>query len=255
MRPDRLAVTTVTALVLLVGCTAPPADQPPAVSPAATSPATPSTVPSATPSASPRAPTEPSPSATPSGRADPSALRKALVTAGDLGRPWVQADSPPDTEQACPGTPSAVGRLPFRATARRDLTRGAGELVNGASFQLAGLGGLDAAEVRAAWQTDTRACRRFTDGDNYYVEYTAAEPTAVRGADEVLLRRVERVYFDRGDDEPAYARHTLVVRTGRVVATVTYSFLTSEADPEAADFGAATKLLQTQLTKAKTLAE
>ena len=56
--------------------------------------------------------------------------------------------------------------------------------------------------------------------------------------------------FDRGDDEPAYARHTLVARTGRVVATVTYSFLTSESDPDATDFTEATKLLQTQLAKA-----
>lgn len=104
--------------------------------------------------------------------------------------------------------------------------------------------------MRAAWDADTRACRQYTDTDDYYVVYRAAEPTAVNGADEVLLRRVERVYFDRGDDEPAYARHTLVARTGRVVATVTYSFLTSESDPDATDFTEATKLLQTQLAKA-----
>ena len=108
----------------------------------------------------------------------------------------------------------------------------------------------DGSAVRAAWQADTRACREYTDADDYYVVYRVAEPTAVRGADEVLLCRVERVYFDRGDDEPAYARHTLVARTGRVVATVTYSFLTSESDPDATDFSKATGLLQTQLTKA-----
>ncbi len=41
-----------------------------------------------------------------------------------------------------------------------------------------------------------------------------------------------------------------MARTGRVVATVIYSFLTSESDPDATDFTEATKLLQTQLAKA-----
>jgi hypothetical protein len=177
-------------------------------------------------------------------------LRKALVTAADLGKPWVQTDSPPDSDEACPGKRSVVSRLPFRATARRDLTRGAGELVNGASFQLGTLPGPDGALVRAAWQTDTRACHQYIDTDDYYVVYRAAEATEVRGADEVLLRRVEEVYFDRGDDEPAYARQTLVARTGRVIVTVSYSFLTSDTDPDATDFSGATELLQTQLTKA-----
>ena len=162
----------------------------------------------------------------------------------------MQTDTPSDGGKACPGTRSTVSRLALRATARRDLTRGAGELINGARFQLATLPNTDAARVRAAWAADTRACRAYTDADGYYVVYRVAEPTAVRGADEVLLRRVERVYFDRGDDEPAYARHTLVARTGRVVVTVTYSFLTTESDPDAADFSDATELLQTQLSKA-----
>jgi hypothetical protein len=199
----------------------------------------------------------PSPSATlPSRTADQAAVRQALITAGDLGQPWVQADSPADPEQACPGTRSAVARLAFRATARRDLTLGAGELVNGASVRLATLPDSGAAKVKAAWQTDTEACREHTDATDYYVVLREANPTSVRGADEILHRRVERVYFDRGDDEPAYARHTLVARRGRVVATVTYSFLTSEADPEATDFSDATELLQTQLAKvAKTFAE
>ncbi len=35
-----------------------------------------------------------------------------------------------------------------------------------------------------------------------------------------------------------------------LVATVTYSFLMSESDPDATDFTAATTLLQTQLDKA-----
>jgi hypothetical protein len=186
---------------------------------------------------------------------DRAALQQALVSATDLGPPWVVVKGGPPSgavEAGCPGKPSAVRRLTPVAEVRRDLTEGSGELINGASFGLATLRDTDGSAVRAAWQADTRACREFTDADDYYVVYRVAEPTAVRGADEVLLCRVERVYFDRGDDEPAYARHTLVARTGRVVATVTYSFLTSESDPDATDFSKATRLLQTQLTKAAT---
>ena len=256
MRPGQRAVTTVAALVLLAGCTASPAENPPSASPTAGSATTSPSAPSATPS-SPSTSPEPSPTATlPTREADATAVRKGLVAAADLGRPWVQSEDPADRDEACPGTRSAVGRLTFRATARRNLTRGADELVNGASFQLATLPDLDATRVRAAWATDTRACRQYTDQDDYYVVGRVAGPTDVRGADEILLGRIERVYFDRGDDEPAYARQTLVARRDRVVATVTYSFLTTEADSEATNFSETTELLQTQLAKvAKAFAE
>ena len=251
MRPGRLAVTSVTAVALLVGCTAAPGGDGPEVGSTVTPIPTATAASSSAPSSVPPSSTSPTPSTTlPSRSADAAALRRALVGPADLGKPWVPIDSPPDRDEACPGTPSAVSRLAIRADVRRDLTRGAGELVNGASFRLATLPGPDATAVRAAWASDTRACRQYTDPDGFYVVYDAAEPTAVRGADEVLLRRAERVYFDREDDEPAYARHTLVARTGRVVVTVVHSFLTAAGDPDATDFGPATDLLQTQLRKA-----
>jgi hypothetical protein len=37
-------------------------------------------------------------------------------------------------------------------------------------------------------RSSTESCREYTDTDDYYVVYRAAEPTAVNGADEVLLR-------------------------------------------------------------------
>lgn len=247
MRPVRWAVATLTAL-LLVGCTAAPDDEPAPPTPVTGATPTPTAVPSRTPSPSTTATPSPSPSATlPSREADSATLRKALVTSADLGKPWVQAGDPPAAEASCPRTRSALG---YRATARRDLNRGAGELINGATFWLATLPSTDAARVRAWWKADTQACPAYTDADDYYVVQRATKPAAVPGADEVLFARVERVFFDRGDDEPAYARRTLVARTGRVVATVTYSFLTTAADPDAADLSAATELLQTQLTKA-----
>jgi hypothetical protein len=153
-------------------------------------------------------------------------------------------------QPGCPGKPSAVRSLTPVAEVRRDLIKGPGELVNGASFGLATLRDRDASAVRAAWRADTSACREYTDTDGFYVVYRATRPTSVRGADEILFSRTERIFFDRGDAKPAYARHTLVARTGRLVATVTYSFLISERDPDATDFSQAAELLQTQLSKA-----
>ena len=101
-------------------------------------------------------------SRTPDRREDRAALQQALVTAGDLGRPWVVVKGGPPSgavEAACPGKPSAVRKLTPVAEVRRDLTEGPGELVNGASFGLATLRDTNGSAVRAAWRADTKACR------------------------------------------------------------------------------------------------
>jgi hypothetical protein len=188
----------------------------------------------------------------PDRREDQSRLEQALVTAGDLGRPWVVVKGGPPTgamEPGCAGKTSAVRKLVPVAEVRRDLTRGAGELVNGASFGLATLRDTDASAVGAAWRADTRACREHTDASDFFVVYRQEGPSSAQNADEILFSRAERIYFDRGDTEPAYVRHTLVARTGRVVTTVSYSFLITESDSDAGDFSRATELLETQLVK------
>ena len=174
------------------------------------------------------------------------------MTAADIGRPWVAAAGDPPTDApatACPGRPSAVSRLPSAAGAGRSLTEGPGELINGATFRLATLRDTDGSAVRSAWKADTKACRTHTDASDFYVVYGLEGPTSARNADEILFSRAERIYFDRGDTEPAYARHTLVARTGRVVTAVSYTFLIEESDAEASNFTRARKLLDVQLDK------
>jgi len=134
----------------------------------------------------------------------------------------------------------------------RSLTEGPGELINGATFRLATMPDTDGSAVRSAWQADTKACREHTDADDFHVAYSLEGPTSARNADEILFSRAERIYFDRGDTEPAYARHTLVARTGRVVTAVSYTFLIEESDAEASNFTRARKLLDVQLAKVAT---
>jgi hypothetical protein len=142
-----------------------------------------------------------------------------------------------------------VRRLAPVADVRRDLTRGRRELVTGATFVLATLHDTDGSAVRAAWRADTRGCRQHVDGSDFFVVYREEGPSSARNADEILFSRAERIYFDRGDTEPAYARHTIVARTGRVVTTVSYTFLASDSGVDTGDFTKARKLLERQLTK------
>ena len=177
------------------------------------------------------------------------------MTAADLGRPWVVVEGGPPAgavEPGCPGKPSAVRRLARVAEVHRDLTRGRGELVNAASFGLATLRNTDGSAVRAAWRADTRACREHTDTSDFFVVYRQEGPSSARNADEILFSRAERIYFDRGDTEPAYARHTLVARTGRVVVTVSYTFLVTDSGGETGNFAQARKLLELRLAKVAT---
>jgi hypothetical protein len=171
-----------------------------------------------------------------------------LVSAKELGRPWVAGEPANNADEACPGRRSALERLSFLGSGRRHLMEGRDELVNGVSFGLDTLPGEDASAVRAAWVADTKACREHTDAYDYYVVMSEARADADIDADEVLFSRVERVYFDRSQDQLAYARQVLVARTGRVVTTVRYTFLTDDAD-EADDFSRSRRLLAVQLAE------
>jgi hypothetical protein len=138
------------------------------------------------------------------------------------------------------------------AAVSRDLTEGPGELINGASFGLATLRDTDGSEVRAAWRADTRACLEHTDASDLVVVYRQEGPSSARNADEILFSRTELIYFDQGDAEPAYARHTLIARTGRVVTSVSYTFLVSDSGVDTGDFTEAKNLLERQLAKVAT---
>jgi hypothetical protein len=255
MSRAQLAGTAAVVTVLIAACSGSPAGDP--SQSAAPSPTATTAQPSATiaPGHSPTPTPTPDASRPPDQRDDRAALQRALVTADDLGRPWVVVKGGPPAgavQAGCPGKPSAVRRLDPVAEVHRDLTEGPGELVNGASFGLATLPDTDGSAVRAAWQADTRACREHTDASDFFVVYRQEGPSSARNADEMLFSRVERIYFDRGDAEPAYARHTVVARTGRVVTSVSYTFLVSESSAETGNFAPTRKLLERQLAKVAT---
>jgi hypothetical protein len=193
----------------------------------------------------------PSPTA-PSKAEDAAALKRAIVTAADLGEPWVQPKKVPSAgkaAEACPGKPSATNQVATVASVRRDLTEGKGEGVNIGTFRIGTLPSDDATALKSAYAKDNAACKTFTDANKLFVVFSAEGPTSADDADEILMSRAERIYYDKAHKKLAYARHTIVARTGRVVTYVSYAFLTTRTDPDAEDFTPTLKLLDTQLTK------
>lgn len=201
--------------------------------------------------------TAPSPTPTPPTTADDeAALKKALVTTADLGKPWVQPKSVPSSgnkkNEVCPGHVSAATQLPSRPAATRAFTEGTGTGVNIGSFLVFTLADpqSDTAAVRAAFAADTAACAQFKDPAGLFVLRTAEGPTSVGPADEMVASWAERIYYDKAHKKLAYARHYVIARSGRVVTKVEYDFLAAKKDPQAKDFGRATRLLGKQLDKA-----
>src|SRR5215210_3886032 len=237
MRTTTVASAAAAVIVLVTGCGGPTPDSPPATSPSAVVSTTP--------------PASPSPTA-PSKAEDAAALKQALVTAADLGKPWVEPKKVPSAgkaAEACPGKPTATEQVDTVASIRRDLTEGKGRGVNIGSFLLVTLPSEDATDLKAAYVKDNAACETFTDANKLFVVYNEEGPASTGSADEIVMSRAERIYYDKAHKKLAYARHTIVARTGRVVTYVSYAFLTTKADPTAKDFTRATKLLDTQLTK------
>jgi len=244
------AAAAVIILALLPGCGGQGSDRPPSPEPASstvTPPGTGRPSPVATALDPTSAPPDPTPS--PDRRRDQAAVREALVSAADLGSPWVPGDQAGNAAEACPGQPSALEELSFLGSGRRHLIEGRGELVNAASFGLDTLPDPDASAVRDAWVADTKACRKHADAYDFYVVLDEGGPSAAKDADEIVFSRVERVYFDDSQDQLAYARQVVVARTGRVLTTVRYTFLATDDDSQTDDFSRTQQLLAIQLAK------
>jgi hypothetical protein len=199
-----------------------------------------------------------SPSVSPPTKAqDEAALRRAIVTAADLGKPWVQPASVSTIKhkknEVCPGQLSATEKLPFGADLHRGLTEGKGVGVNIGSFLLFTVPDPDVSALAKAYAADTAACASYRDVNKFFVTRTPEVPASAAHADEIVDSWAERVYYDQGHHKLAYARHVVVARSGRIVVQVEYAFLTRKSDRGAKNFGRATRLLEKQLTKISTV--
>lgn len=195
----------------------------------------------------------PTPAAAPRTRAQDAAdAHRALVSANDLGAPWIRPKtvnrSGGKHGEVCPGHVSALKDVPFTADVSTGLTEGKGVGKSIASFRLRTLPDEEsAAAVLTAVEADQKACARYQDSSGFTVVRTVEGPTTVAGGD-IVASWAERIYYVK-PHKLAYARHDLVARQGRVVTTLDYAFLLAKADPEAKSFTTATRLLEVQLHK------
>ncbi|HET9873825.1 MAG TPA: hypothetical protein VFP89_14660 [Propionibacteriaceae bacterium] len=207
------------------------------------------------PTASTSAPARPSPTA-PSKVEDQRLAAKALVTAKDLGKPWVK---PPKVNSAggkkgelCPGRPSLDRLLPPLASARVGLVEGGKTGASIGSFTVRSYPHANDEAFGKAWDRAIKGCAAYKDAAGLFVVTTAEGPASIATA-EKAFSRAERVFYDAQHKKLAYARHVIAGRQGRLISEVEYAFLTSKSDPKAKDFSAAQRLLTVQLAKTETV--
>jgi hypothetical protein len=206
------------------------------------------------PSTSSSQPADPTPTSAPARtRAQDAAdLKKALVTARDLGSPWVQPKAVSTVKgkknEICPGHLSATRKVAVTATASVGLTEGSGAGKNIAAISLSTLPDENDGTLAAAYQDDQRACSTYQDASGLFAVRSIEGPGSVDNA-SLVAAWAERIYYDRPHHKLAYARHNLVARQGRTVTYLSYAFLTVPQDPHADDFTRASHVLQVQLAK------
>jgi hypothetical protein len=183
---------------------------------------------------------------------DAANLKKALVSAANLGKPWTQPKAVSTAKgkkgEICPGHASAADKVSVTARAAANLTEGRGTGKNIASFGLTTLTDDSDTALVAAYAKDQRACADYQDGSGLFVLRSTEGPASVAGR-KLVTSWAERIYYDKSHTKLAYARHTLVARQSRVVTYLSYAFLTVKKDPRAKDFSTASRLLEVQLTK------
>lgn len=205
--------------------------------------------PSVTPSASP-SPTLP-PVAT-----DKKLAKQALVTAKDLGKPWLEpkAVNRSNTKkgQLCPGHPNAAALNKARAEAKRSMTQGGQRGAAIGSFVVRVYEPGTEAAWRAAFAKATAGCRSYTSPEKLFVTLdVVATPPAIDGADDVLAY-IERIYADKTKKQLYYVRHFYEVRTDRVVSTLEYAYIQPKSDPTGKDMTKSASLMEKQVAKTRT---
>ena len=206
------------------------------------------------PAASP-APSTASPTPTPTlppVATDEASVKAVLVTAAELGAPWVSADKVNQTQtkkgELCPGKPDEQTRVEPRATASTRMTAGKQEGAAIASFHVRAFDPARIAEYRAAFAAASKDCAAYTSLEKLYVTTEDVAAPAVAGADWAVAR-LERVYADSSRKQIHYVRQTVKAGVGRTVVSLEHAFIQPRSDPTGADFAVTTTLVTKQVAK------
>lgn len=240
----QLSVAGLLLALTLSGCSG-KAESRQAASPPATAPAT--------TAAATQTPT-PTPKATADPKQDKKILATALVTADDLGKPWVKPKTVNSNStkkgELCPGKPRETKYLEAVALERADYTEGTKEGAAIATFSVWTLQpGKEAGLTESVRQAE-KACKSYSEGTSglFTTVTSGFGPKSMAGADEVV-GRIERIYYDKKHTQLAFVRHIFYARSGRVVNGIGHAFLMPKSDPLGEDFSKAEAMLKKQLAK------
>lgn len=179
----------------------------------------------------------------------------ALLTAAELGKPWVAPKKVSQTKNAkgerCPGQRKATAILEPRAIATVRMTKGTKAGADIGSFEVRTYGTGQEQAIRDAAAASAKGCASWTSAEKLYVELESVTPPTVAGVDEVVAADIERVYADKTKEVLHYVRHYYEARTGRVVTMVELAYVQPKSDPTGADLTASTALLAKQVAKTK----
>ena len=208
------------------------------------------------PVATPQQTQTPSPTPTlPTVKEDEAMVKAAIVTAAELGTPWVKPKDVSRTKNAkgerCPGQKNAGTIAHARAEEAYSFTKGTKAGVPIGSFGVRAYAFGEEQKWRDAVAESAKGCAAWKAAEGTYVTGEVVTPPAIPGADEVYVS-IERVYADKTMKTLHYVRHYYEARTGRIVTWVEYAYVQPKSDPTGKDLSVSSPLLAKQVTKTRT---
>lgn len=186
---------------------------------------------------------------------DEAKVKAALVTAGELGSPWIKPKSVNEAKrkkgERCPGQQNARTIAKARAEAETDLSEGTQVGAAIGSFGVRAYAFGEERAWKAANDASANGCLTWNAAEGTFVALEIVPAPAVPGADEVHAT-IERVYQDSTKQNLYYVRHYYEARTGRIVSTFEYAFVQPATDPTGKDLTASSALLAKQVAKTRT---
>lgn len=207
------------------------------------------------PAASPSPSATPTPTPTPTlppVATDTASVKAAIVTAADVGAPWVAQDKVNRTQtkkgELCPGKKNEQSRVAPRATASVKMTEGTKEGAAIASFDVHAFDPAVLEQYQAAFAAATKDCAGYTSLEKTYVTTEDVTAPTIAGTDWAVAR-LERVYADSSKKQLYYVRQTVKAGVGRGVVALEHAFVQSQSDPTGADFTKTAQLVTKQVDK------
>ena len=180
-------------------------------------------------------------------------LKAALVTVGEIGKPWFEPESVNTVSSGkaggwCPGKPTPAFAKQNDIVVKRSLTKGQEPGADIATFSLVTLKPAAIEGWAAGQEAEMKRCRSHEASDGTFVQLTFPVDTGGAGSslDEVI-GLVTQIYSDQQHTDLLYMRQAYYGRIGSTQVGMSRAFLTTKSDPQGKDLSEAQQLFQLQV--------